>query len=68
MSNAIGTSPPVMINRIALREGASLNNQLAKVAELRLAMAAAQDEAMAIAPQEKSALIPANGAEVDRLV
>lgn len=66
MSNAIGTSVPVMVNRIALREGASLNTQLAKVAELRMDMAvAAQAEAT---PAEALPAVPANGAEVDRLI
>jgi hypothetical protein len=68
MGNAIGTSPPVMINRIALREGASLNTQLAKVAELRLELSTVQAEAAHADPDAPSAAPPVNGAEVDRLV
>lgn len=68
MSNAIGTSAPVMVTRIALREGASINTQLAKVAELRMAMANAQAEEAHAAPDDVSAATPANGLEVDRLI
>ncbi len=69
MSNSIGTSPQVMVNRIALREGASLNTQLAKVAELRGAMANAQAEAAMTTPEDRTAAAtPANGAEVDLLI
>jgi hypothetical protein len=35
MSNAIGTSTTVMVNRIALRDGASTNTLLAEVAKSR---------------------------------
>lgn len=36
MSNLLGISPAVMVNRIAAQQGASPNTQLAKVAELRM--------------------------------
>ncbi len=68
MSNALGTSPSVMVNRIALREGASLNTQLAKVAELRAAMVTAQAQAAQASPETAPPAITANGAEVDLLV
>ena len=69
MSNPIGTSPALMVTRIAQNEGASLATQLAKVAELRLHMANAQAEKQAEPNQAEQALAnPVNGAEVDLLI
>ena len=65
MSNAIGTSPSAMITRIADREGASSATLLAKVAQLRGAMATEQAQPETTA---KALLQPTNGAEVDLLV
>lgn len=67
MSNALGTSTSVMINRIATREGASANTLLAQVAKMRGEIALTQNKA------EREALPdivrnPVNGAEVDMLV
>ncbi len=69
MTNPIGISPAVMVTRIAQNEGASLATQLAKVAQLRMEMAAARAEkAEADAPADRALSNPANGAEVDLLI
>lgn len=67
MSNALGTSTSVMLNRIALREGASANTLLAQVAKMRGEMAIIQGKAE---PEALPDLVrnPINGAEVDLLV
>lgn len=73
MSNAMGIGPTVMINRMVDRAGTPAGAQLAKVAELRLALMSAIDD-----EQQKAALLkPAggtaavalsSGAVVDRLI
>ena len=69
MTNPIGISPAVMVTRIAQNEGASLATQLAKVAQLRMEMAAAgAEKAEADAPADRALSNPANGAEVDLLI
>jgi hypothetical protein len=69
MSNPIGISPAVMVNRIALDQGASLKTQLAKVAELRMQLAVAQAEkAGQDLPAQRALAHPVNGAEVDLLI
>lgn len=69
MSTPIGTSPALMITRIAQNEGASLATQLAKVAQLRMQMASAQAEKQAeTSPAEQALANPINGAEVDLLI
>lgn len=67
MSNALGTSTSVMINRIATRDGASANTLLAQVAKMRGEMALAQSKAE---PEAMPDFVrnPLNGAEVDLLV
>ena len=67
MSNALGTSTSVMINRIAAREGASAQTLLAQVAKMRGEMALTQNKA---APEALPDIVrnPVNGAEVDMLV
>lgn len=67
MSNALGSSTSVMINRIATREGASPNTLLAQVAKMRGEMALTQNKAEPAALPD-SMLNPINGAEVDLLV
>lgn len=68
MANPIAIGPAVMVTRIAQYQGASLNTQLAKVAQLRMEMANALSEKAAAAPDGKAAAQPANGAEVDLLI
>ena len=68
MSNAIGTSPSVMVTRIAQRDGASTNSLLAQVAKARGDMLAAQAEEARSETPSKAMLQPTNGAEVDLLV
>lgn len=67
MSNALGTSTSVMINRIATREGASASTLLAHVAKMRGELTLTQSKAE---PEALPALVrnPVNGAEVDMLV
>ncbi|KFL29289.1 hypothetical protein JP75_22215 [Devosia riboflavina] len=67
MSNALGTSTSVMINRIATREGASANTLLAQVAKMRGEMALTQSKAK---PEALPDIVrnPINGAEVDLIV
>ena len=67
MSNSLGSSTSVMINRIATREGASANTLLAQVAKMRGEMAVTQGKAE---PEALPDLVrnPINGAEVDLLV
>ncbi|WP_137150751.1 hypothetical protein [Devosia sp. FKR38] len=73
MSNALGISPAVMINRIVTRNATPLAAHLGKVAELRMklenARAAEQAQAELLNPAEPAAK-PAmvTGADVDRLV
>ncbi len=66
MTSPIAIHPSIMITRIAQQEGASLNTQLVKVAQLRMEMATAQ--AGKEASGDKALLNPANGAEVDLLI
>lgn len=66
MTSPIAIHPSIMITRIAQQQGASLNTQLAKVAQLRMEMALAQAERSD--PTEKLLSSPANGAEVDLLI
>ncbi len=66
MTNPIAIHPSIMITRIAQQEGASINTQLIKVAQLRMEMTLAQAERGN--PTDKVAAIPANGAEVDLLI
>lgn len=73
MSNAIGTSPPAMINRLVDRAGTPAVAQLAKVAELtaQLRIAAAEEQARAalLNPKaEAKAPVIDSGAVVDRLI
>lgn len=69
MSSAIGIAPAVMINRIAISEGASLNTHLLTVARLRMEMAHAQSEkAVHDIPAQRALANPVNGAEVDLLI
>jgi len=69
MSTGIGISPAVMINRMAYENGAPENAALAEVARLRMRLAQAQVEETAKASDpDPAALLPANGAEVDRLI
>jgi hypothetical protein len=68
MSNAIGTSPTVMVNRIALRDGSSTSTLLAEVAKSRGEMIAKQAEQVRTEEPSKALLSPTNGAEVDLLV
>lgn len=66
MSNALGTSTSVMINRIAIREGATSNALLAQVARMRGELALAQNKAEPGDSEVQRQ--PVNGAEVDLLV
>jgi|GEM_PF-1037354 hypothetical protein len=69
MTNPIGINPAIMVTRIAQREGASLNTQLAKVAQLRAQMLAAQaEQATKPNPADQALAHPANGAELDLLI
>lgn len=69
MTNPIGINPAIMVTRIAQREGASLNTQLAKVAQLRAQMLAAQaEQATKPNPADPALAHPANGAELDLLI
>ena len=73
MSNALGIGPAVMINRLAHQSGTSPTTNLAKIAELRMALMIAVDEQAAKAADasptgEADAVPPASGAEVDRLI
>jgi hypothetical protein len=73
MSNALGISPSVMINRMAHQSGAPMAASLAKVAELRMdlmkAQAAEQARAALLNPAQEPAVLPlTSGAVVDRLI
>jgi hypothetical protein len=73
MGNAIGISPPVMINRIVDRMDVPQDAQLAKVALLRakLAIAVQQETAQSAmtSPDGKgTAPVVDSGAVVDRLI
>ena len=73
MANAIGTSPPVMINRIVDRMDVPQDAQLAKVALLRakLAIAVQQETAQsALTSPDGKGIAPVvdSGAVVDRLI
>ena len=67
MSNSLAASASVMVNRIALREGASANTFLAHVAKMRGELALTQSKAE---PEALPGIVrnPVNGAEVDLLV
>ena len=69
MSGGVGISPSVMINRLAHESGVPPEARLAEVAKLRQRLAQAQAAEQANAPDpDPAVLLPANGAEVDRLV
>lgn len=73
MSNALSVGPAVMINRIVDRAATPLDNQLAKVAELRLSLeTAARAETIKAAEAsptgEADPTIIDSGAVVDRLI
>lgn len=73
MSNALGIGPSVMINRLVDRAGTPLAAQLGKVAELRMQLMTAVDDAQAKAadrsPTGKAdAPVLSSGAVVDRLI
>ncbi|WDR01448.1 hypothetical protein PSQ19_11600 [Devosia algicola] len=71
MANAIGISPPAMINRIVHREATPAGAELAKVAVLtqkvRTAVDNSADPKTADEPDPKP-IVVSNGADVDRLV
>ncbi|MET3928021.1 hypothetical protein [Devosia sp. 2618] len=73
MSNALGISPSVMINRLVDRTGTGLDAQLAKVAQLRLELEVAgnaeQVKEAGLSPTgEAEAPVINTGAVVDRLI
>ena len=73
MSNALGISPSVMINRIVDQSGTTQAASLAKVAELRMQLMSAVDEehlnASRTSPTgEASALPLSSGAVVNKLI
>ncbi|HTM77109.1 MAG TPA: hypothetical protein VL133_05730 [Devosia sp.] len=73
MSNTLGISPPVMINRLVDRAATPQGAQLAKVAELTMALqnALAEEKAKsaALSPDgEGEAPVVDSGAIVDRLI
>ena len=73
MANSLAIGPAVMINRIADRSGVSQNASLAKVAELRMALQSAVQEATATSAQtapdgKGQAPVVDSGAAVDLLI
>ena len=73
MSNALGISPQVMINRIVERTGTPAEAQLAKVAELSVTLQRAitdeQAKAELLSPTgQAEAPVVDSGAVVDRLI
>lgn len=73
MSNSLGISPSVMINRIVERGDTPVDAQLGKVAELRMALERAvsdeQAKAAMLSPEgEAEAPVVDSGAVVDRLI
>lgn len=73
MSNALGIGPAVMINRIVDRTGTPAGAQLGKVAELRMDLELAMEEARYKAANadtmgETQAPVLSSGAVVDRLI
>lgn len=73
MSNPLAIGPSVMINRIVDRTGTPAQAQLAKVAELRMALQAAVKDEQARADRssptgEAPTPVVASGAAVDRLI
>ena len=73
MSNALGISPNVMINRMVDRSGTPQEAALGKVAELRAQLLQAIDAEQAEAEQasptgEAPAPVLSSGAVVDRLI
>jgi hypothetical protein len=73
MSNALGVSPPVMINRIVDRLATPPGAELAKVAMLRAKLETAVQEKIAesaaVSPDGKGeAPVVDSGAAVDRLI
>ncbi|HTN64516.1 MAG TPA: hypothetical protein VL147_23655 [Devosia sp.] len=73
MSNALGVSPAVMINRLVDRAATPQGAQLAKVAELRMALLNAVEaekaKSAAASPDgEGQAPVVDSGAVVDRLI
>ena len=73
MSNALGIGPQVMINRIVDRTGTPGDAQLAKVAELSMALEIARNDAEAASALhsptgEGEAPIVSSGAIVDLLI
>ena len=73
MSNALGIGPQVMINRIVERTGTPAEAQLAKVAELSMALELARDDAeqasaLRSPTGEGEPVIVSSGAIVDLLI
>lgn len=78
MSNTLGISPAVMINRIVNRDATPLAAHLGKVAELRMKLENARAAELAQAELAQAELLnptepatkpaPLTGADVDRLV
>ena len=73
MSNALGISPAVMINRLVDQSGTPQNASLLKVAELRMdlmnAMADEQAKAALFSPTGEVQTLPlSSGAVVDKLI
>lgn len=73
MSNALGIGPSVMINRIVDRSHTPPQAQLARVAELRMDLELAVNDAQAKAADlsptgEAAAPVVNSGAVVDRLI
>lgn len=73
MSNAPGISPAVMINRIALRDGAAASPLLVKVAKLRMDLmtevANQQARDALLSPDGEAKPIDlSSGAAIDRLI
>ena len=73
MSNALGISPSVMINRMVDQSGTPQNASLLKVAEMRLKLMNAVDDEQYKAAQlsptgEADALPLSSGAVVDKLI
>lgn len=73
MSNPLAIGPSVMINRLVDRAGTPAAAQLAKVAELRMALETAVDDEQARVAKlsstgEAEAPVVDSGAVVDRLI
>ncbi|ODT71019.1 MAG: hypothetical protein ABS75_09800 [Pelagibacterium sp. SCN 63-23] len=69
MGNGIGISPAVMVNRLAHEARPPPDALLAEVATLRMKLTLAQAESAATDEHpDPAAALPANGAEIDRLI